>query len=327
MFIALGANMVVFIVTLRSQQQSTQAARFLVMFLSIADFSLGLYLAFIAFVDALTRGEYAQQALEWRVSRSCKAAGFFAIFGSVLSIWTLTAITLDRVISLGLRCYKISKFKAWIAMSVGVSVAITVAVLPLVGVSRYTDVGVCLPFDVSTNAAKSYVTFLLVLPIVAIVIITCSYVKLYRAYSRSSVGNANGEMRVAFRVALLVIFNCACWLPIAVIGLLVIYGDRDEIVQTSALEGHDSGKISMFVAKVLVAIFFPINAVFDPFFYVISTPFFWRNMTWLLKKFTTRIQSGNNSNTLATTAVEATVVEDPGTERLQVATNDTVTSV
>jgi thyroid stimulating hormone receptor len=324
MIVAIGANVVVLFVTLRSPQKSTHA-HVLVIFLAIADFSLGLYLAFIAFVDASTRGEYAQLALEWRVSRSCEAAGFFAVFGSILSLWTLTAILLDRVLSVTVRCYTISKRRAWIAMSVGVAVAVTVAVLPLVGVSRYTDVGVCLPFDISTNAAKSYVTFLLVLPIVAISVITVSYVMVYCTYRRSGMKNAVCEMRVAFRVALLVIFNCACWLPIAVIGLLVIYGDRDHIVHASSLEGHDSGKISMFVAKVLVAIFFPINAVFDPFFYVISTPFFWRHMTGLLKKFRVRFRSGNNSNTLATTTgVETTIIDvtDPESDGQQTHTSN-----
>jgi hypothetical protein len=295
MIVSLSANAVVFgiTVTTRSRQPATQTARFFVAFLAIADFFLGLYLAFIAFVDILTTGEYAQHALKWKISSSCQAAGFFAVFGSALSIWTLTAITLDRVLAVtfAVRRYKISKTKARFVMTVGVMAATVIAVLPLVGVSRYTDVGVCLPFDISTSAAKIYVTFILVLPLVAVLIIGCSYYKLYRIYSHSSAWNP-GETRVAFRVALLVFFNCACWIPISVIGLLVVYGNRSEIVQTSALE-DDSGKISLFVAKVLVAIFFPINAVVDPFFYAISTPFFRRDITNLLKKFKTKIQAIN----------------------------------
>ena len=296
MLIALAANAVVFfiIMTTRSRQAAAQTARFFVTFLAIADFSLGLYLAFIAFVDILTTGEYARHALKWKVSTSCKASGFFAIFGSVLSIWTLTAITLDRLLAVtfAVRRFKISKGKAWAVMGFGVMAAIVIALLPLVGVSRYTNVGVCLPFDISTAAAKVYVTFLLILPLVAVLIISCSYFKLYRMYSNSSAWNAS-ETRVAFRVALLVFFNCACWVPIAVIGLLVIYGNRDDILQTSVLDGNDSGKISLFVAKVLVAIFFPINAVFDPFFYAISTPYFRRDITNLLKKIKTKIQKIN----------------------------------
>ena len=295
MVVALSANAVVFgiTVTTRSRQPATQTARFFVAFLAVADFCLGLYLAFIAFVDVLTTGEYAQHALKWKISTSCKAAGFFAVFGTALSIWTLTAITLDRVLAVtfAVRRYKISKTKARVVMAVGVIAATAIAVLPLVGVSRYTDVGVCLPFDISTSAANIYVTFLLVLPLVAVLIIGCSYYKLYRIYSHSSAWNP-GETRVAFRVALLVFFNCACWIPISVIGLLVVYGNRSEIVQTSALE-DDSGKISLFVAKVLVAIFFPINAVVDPFFYAISTPYFRRDITNLLKKFKTKIQAIN----------------------------------
>lgn len=296
MVIALAANAVVFIIimTTRNRQAAAQTARFFVTFLAIADFSLGLYLAFIAFVDVLTTGQYSQHALKWKVSTSCKAAGFFAIFGSILSVWTLTAITLDRLLAVtfAVRRYKISMAKAWVIMGVGATAAAAAAVMPLVGVSRYTSVGVCLPFDISTDAARRYVTFLLVFPLLAVLIISCSYFRLYRVYSHSRAWNAS-ETKVAFRVALLVFFNCACWVPIAVIGLLVIYGDRSEIVQTSALEGNDSGKISLFVAKVLVAIFFPINAVFDPFFYAISTPHFRRDLTNLLKKFKTKIQAMN----------------------------------
>ena len=289
--VTLSANAVVVVVIIMSQPKNlTRTSRFFVCFLAIADFLLGLYLAILAIVDAATVGEYSLHALTWRVSTGCEAAGFFAIFGSTLSVFTLTIITAERLIVIRLSSsgrWKMTIRKAAICMLIGVLFSLIVAILPLVGVSSYTRVGVCLPFAVDNAASLAYVTFLLVFPMLALILIGVAYFCIYRRYTRTQSVMNPGEKRLAFRMALLVTFNCICWVPVSVIGLLTLYGP-DSIFAASF--ESESGKISLFVAKILVVIFFPFNAVVDPFFYAISTPHFRRDLKHWVKKLRTRIQ-------------------------------------
>ena len=102
--------------------------RFLVCNLAMADFCMGLYLGFLAIVDAATLGEFRKHAISWQFSAGCQvqidqilinisyssdfdssavtiifiifvtfqAAGFLGVLSSELSVFTLAVITLER---------------------------------------------------------------------------------------------------------------------------------------------------------------------------------------------------------------------------------------
>ena len=103
--------------------------RFLVCNLAMADFFMGLYLGFLAIVDASTFGEFRKYAIHWQFSPGCQVsnpifccaleklfkytnhiilqffytfepyfqvAGFFGVLSSELSVFTLAVITLER---------------------------------------------------------------------------------------------------------------------------------------------------------------------------------------------------------------------------------------
>jgi len=48
------------------------AKRFLVCNLAVADFCMGLYLGFLAVVDASTLGEFRRYAISWQFSSGCQ---------------------------------------------------------------------------------------------------------------------------------------------------------------------------------------------------------------------------------------------------------------
>lgn len=73
-----------------------QAHSLLICLLAFADMLMGVYLLTIASVDVYYRGVYSLYDVTWRTSSGCQLAGFLSTFSSELSVFTLTAITLDR---------------------------------------------------------------------------------------------------------------------------------------------------------------------------------------------------------------------------------------
>lgn len=146
--------------------------------LAFSDLCMGIYLVVIATVDMLTRGQYYNHAIDWQTGLGCGAAGFFTVcmhawhplhtwittltvnvhvwieiyssvcqmqvFASELSVFTLTAITLERwhTITHALRLdRKLRMRHACIVMSAGWIFSSLAALLPTVGVSSYGKVG------------------------------------------------------------------------------------------------------------------------------------------------------------------------------------------
>lgn len=70
--------------------------RFLVCNLAVADFFMGVYLGFLAIVDAATLGEFRRFAIQWQLSSACQTAGFMGVLSSELSVFTLAVITMER---------------------------------------------------------------------------------------------------------------------------------------------------------------------------------------------------------------------------------------
>ena len=93
--LALLGNGCVVIVLIASRSKM-DVPRFLVCNLAMADFCMGLYLGFLAVVDASTIGDFRKFALPWQFSGACQTAGFFGVLSSELSVFTLAVITLER---------------------------------------------------------------------------------------------------------------------------------------------------------------------------------------------------------------------------------------
>lgn len=135
--------------------------------LAFSDLCMGIYLVVIATVDMLTRGHYYNHAIDWQTGLGCSAAGFFTVrrsargplafvlnihpvvcrlqvFASELSVFTLTAITLERwhTITHALRLDRKLRLRhACVVMTGGWIFSSLSALLPTVGVSSYSKVG------------------------------------------------------------------------------------------------------------------------------------------------------------------------------------------
>ena len=84
-------------------QRKSEAAllnNFLVMMISVGDLLVGVYLTAVASFDAKFGQEYCVNQLGWLTSQWCVALGICSTFGSLVSLFFMTALSLMRVIGI-----------------------------------------------------------------------------------------------------------------------------------------------------------------------------------------------------------------------------------
>ena len=117
-----------------------------------------------------------------RFDFSLQVAGFLTVFSSELSVFVLMVITMERwyAISYAIHLTKRLRIRqAWGLMVTGWLYASTMALLPLVGVSGYGAVSICLPMEAKDVWDKLYIIALLVLNGLAFLVICCCYISMF----------------------------------------------------------------------------------------------------------------------------------------------------
>ncbi|XP_007431488.1 follicle-stimulating hormone receptor [Python bivittatus] len=270
--LAIMGNLVVFIILVSSQYKLT-VPRFLMCNLAFADLCTGIYLLLIAIKDMQSRSQYYNYAIDWQTGAGCNTAGFFTVFASELSIYTLTVITLERwhTITYAMELDRKVRFRhAVVIMLVGWVFAFTVALLPIFEVSSYMKVSICLPMDIETLLAQAYIMFLLVLNILAFVIICTCYISIYFTVRNPNVFSSNSDTKIAKRMAILIFTDFLCMAPISFFAI------------SASLKVP---LITVSNSKILLVLFYPINSCANPFLYAIFTKTFRRDFFILLSKF------------------------------------------
>ncbi|XP_059696817.1 follicle-stimulating hormone receptor isoform X1 [Haemorhous mexicanus] len=270
--LAITGNTVVLIILISSQYKLT-VPRFLMCNLAFADLCIGIYLLFIASVDIQTKSQYYNYAIDWQTGAGCNAAGFFTVFASELSVYTLTVITLERwhTITYAMQLHRKVRLRHAVTVMVfGWLFAFTVALLPIFGVSSYMKVSICLPMDIETPFAQAYVMFLLVLNVLAFVVICVCYTCIYFTVRNPNVVSSNSDTKIAKRMAILIFTDFLCMAPISFFAI------------SASLKVP---LITVSNSKILLVLFYPINSCANPFLYAIFTKTFRRDFFILLSKF------------------------------------------
>ncbi|XP_045539411.1 lutropin-choriogonadotropic hormone receptor [Papilio machaon] len=264
----LGNGTVVFVLVF--SRSRIDVPRFLVTNLAAADFFMGIYLGFLAVVDAGTLGEFRAHAISWQMSAGCRLAGFLGVLSSELSVYTLAVITLERNYAITHAMHlnkRLSLRHAAAVMGAGWAFSLVAAALPLLGVSDYRKFAVCLPFETGSPAALGYVVALLAVNGLAFLVLLGCYLKMYCAIRGSQAWNSN-DSRIAKRMALLVFTDFLCWSPIAFFALTAAFGAQ---------------LVSLEEAKVFTVFVLPLNSCCNPFLYAILTKQFKKDCALVCK--------------------------------------------
>ncbi|TRY97623.1 hypothetical protein DNTS_004751 [Danionella cerebrum] len=267
--LAIAGNLTVLLVLFTSRCKLT-VPKFLMCHLAFADLCIGIYLLMIATVDLRTRGHYSHHAIEWQTGAGCGIAGFLSVFGGELSVYTLTTITIERwhTITHALRLERrLGLSQASVIMTVGWLLCLAMAILPLVGVSSYSKVSMCLPMDIETPLSQAYVILLLLFNVGAFLVICGCYVCIYNAVRNPEFPGRAADAKIAKRMAVLIFTDFLCMAPISFFAISAAF---------------KIPLITVTNSKILLVLFFPINSCANPFLYAIFTRAFRKDVCILL---------------------------------------------
>uniref|UniRef100_A0A672PRT1 Thyrotropin receptor n=1 Tax=Sinocyclocheilus grahami TaxID=75366 RepID=A0A672PRT1_SINGR len=267
--LAIVGNLTVLLVLFTSRCKLT-VPKFLMCHLAFADLCIGVYLLMIATVDLMTRGHYSQHAIEWQTGVGCGIAGFLSVFGGELSVYTLSTITVERwhTITHALRLERrLGLRHASSIMVVGWVVCLGMALLPLMGVSSYNKVSMCLPMDIETPLSQAYVILLLLFNVGAFLVICSCYVCIYTAVRNPEFPGRAADAKIAKRMAVLIFTDFLCMAPISFFAISAAF---------------KVPLITVTNSKILLVLFYPINSCANPFLYAIFTRAFRKDAYILL---------------------------------------------
>uniref|UniRef100_A0AAZ1Y0K9 Thyrotropin receptor n=1 Tax=Oreochromis aureus TaxID=47969 RepID=A0AAZ1Y0K9_OREAU len=218
---AISANLLVLVILLTSRQKMS-VTRFLIGHLAFADCCMGFYLLVIAFVDFYTRSNYHHYAITWQTGSGCNIVGTLSVFASELSVFTLTLISLQRwnAIFSAIRPDRKMRLRhASVLMLVGWLLCVFLALLPVLGVSSYQKVSICLPMDTGTTAARTYIISVLIVNVTAFMVVCLCYIHIYFMVHNPNHNSSRYDTSMAKRMAVIIFTNFLCLAPICFYGL------------------------------------------------------------------------------------------------------------
>lgn len=276
-------------------QQPMSPSKLLVYNLGFANFLMGAYLFGLACTDADTFGVYYNHVPGWQFDGGCQAFGFLAVFSVNLSMCCLTLLAIERFLlinfttqigELNMSHILYCLVGAWVY-------SVAMAILPTTNlVSSYVTNAVCLPLDVHDGSAKGFVTWLLLSFVISFVIILYCFMEVLRKSDDTDTHVDSHthviNVRIAKRLLVITSGSFACWLPISVIGLSVMYSHFN---------------FNFLILKFLLMLFFPFHSVLTPVLYtILNKPF--RKDAWHFVRTTCkpRKNKSTRANLLANTS-------------------------
>ncbi|XP_077990597.1 G-protein coupled receptor GRL101-like, partial [Glandiceps talaboti] len=267
---SLIGNLVVVMWRLRDRRDN-KVHSFLITNLAVGDMCMGMYLMIIAAADAYYRGHYFIYEKLWRDSTFCRIAGFLSTFSSELSVFTLTVITVDRLICIvfPFRFKRLEFQGACRLMAVLWTTVFLISGLPLFGINYFGNYygrsGVCLAFHITPDKPDGWqysVFIFFLVNFINFLIILLSYVAMFIVASKTQQAVRNRDLKtesaMAKRITLIVMTDFFCWVPIILLGVASLGG--------AVIPPQVYAWVAVFVL--------PLNSALNPILYTLSTPTF-----------------------------------------------------
>ena len=175
----------------------------------------------------------------WRHSALCQFAGFLSTFSSELSVFTLTLITIDRLIAISFpfRIKRLGMREARLVMFVLWLLVFMLSAVPFTGIAYFKEFyarsGVCLALHITPDKPTGWqysVFVFLALNMAFFLTILISYIWMFivarqtRSAARSTYSETKGDRAMARRMTLIILTDFCCWVPIILLGIASLGG-------------------------------------------------------------------------------------------------------
>ena len=208
--------------------------------LMFSDMLKGVYVGIVAVADQLYKGQYLWNENKWKSNMMCKVAGYLSFLSTEETIFMIFFITLDHFTMLcsPLCMFRFKRFSAIIAIGLAWLSGLFLAAVPLLTVFShwrfYEHTGICTPPPLTMNSftfkGQDYLYSVMIIfnfSLIAFVAIAqlsvcwSKNVRLTEAASSTSTSQNLLEVRLIFSV---IVFECLCWFPICLLGLVTFNG-------------------------------------------------------------------------------------------------------
>ena len=295
-WLAVLGNIFVLIWRRRGKFEENQVQVLLITNLAASDMLMGIYMLIISSADIHFGKYFPAQAEYWRTSKLCKFAGMLAVSSSEASVFFVTLISIDRYTRIAfpyaahqLRYHsaRVISTVLWVlALAIGAVPAIMLRINPdlydvsevcinlplvrqqvlIVDEELYVDLFgqnqtrlVHLATGTKPSMYFSIAMFLGVNLLCFFIVLFC-YVEIFWTVKRTGfTTNRRGrdkEIRMAMKMAVIVLTDFVCWMPIIILGILVQSGVTE---------------VSPTVFAWIATLILPINSSVNPFLYTMST--------------------------------------------------------
>ena len=224
-WVALLGNILVFVWW--SLKGEAKVSSYLVKYLSVADFLMGVYMVSIASVDTHYRGRYIDYAIWWKNSAFCSTLGVLATVSSEASVLTLVAITADRLIAIvwPFSPIRLTVKRARYVLSLIWLLAIMIGLAPFVPGSYfegefYSRSGMCISLHITDEVTPGWeysVAVFHILNLSSFLFIFAAYMLVHRRIKQGMM-NKKMEQSAFKRMAVIVFTDFCCWVPLNIMG-------------------------------------------------------------------------------------------------------------
>ncbi|XP_027882582.1 leucine-rich repeat-containing G-protein coupled receptor 6 [Xiphophorus couchianus] len=228
--VSLLGNAILFL-SLFGSPGSLSPLRFIVACMGASNLLMGVCTCTLVLVDALTFGEFNDHGARWEGGPGCQATGWVWVFASEASVLLLTLAAVQCGASVTCaRAYGKSPSLSSVRTCAYfcLTLCLTIASLPLVGVGEYGSSPFCLPSPLPTPSSRlpsslGFPLALIMMNTICLLIVTGSYIRLYWELLR---GECEGLWDCAMikHVAWLIFTNGLLYIPVAFLSLCSLLG-------------------------------------------------------------------------------------------------------